>query len=243
MAAVLSGFLVHVDFYNLPLMVPVALCCKHPSKVVLKSVMIWVILTFTSNLILSNINFNLKDMVDSVYISRMRIDSLRPNSGMTWYLFAQAFPAFNSLIKITFQMVLMVFWPACILKFRSDPMFVFFTLIGSQMILKGYPSAADYALFFALLTTQARLVEHSRVLFVALFVAAGVYVLKMQMWRYWIELPGFNANFYYVFTLIWNAALVIIFMDVVAAYNKTKIYEYNERLKEKEYEKCKLLQR
>ncbi len=140
-------------------------------------------------------------------------------------------------------MVLMVFWPACILKFRSDPIFMFFTLIGAQMILKGYPSVTDYGLFFALLMTQAQLFEQTRVLFIALFVAAGVYVLKMQMWRYWIELPGFNANFYYIFTLIWNAALVIIFMDVVAAYNKTKIYEDNPRLKEKEYEKCKLFQR
>lgn len=246
--AVLTGFLIHVDFYNLALVAPIAMAFKTCSmKVAIKSLIIWLILTFSSNFLMSNIfkidSFSLFSMIDSVYLSRMRIDSLRPNSGMTWYLFAQVFPVFTPLIKVTFQLVLMVFWPACVIKFRSDPIFMFLALIGSQMILKGYPSVTDYALFFGLMTTQARLFEQTRVLFIALFVAAGVWVLKMQMWRYWIELPGFNANFYYIFTLIWNAVLIIIYMDLMAAYNKTKIYEDNPKLNGKEYENCKLFQR
>lgn len=245
-ATVLTGFLVHSDFYNLALVAPIAMCFNNSKKVALKCLTVSAILTLSSSLILSNyfkFDISILQLIDSVYLSRMRIDSLRPNSGLTWYLFTQVFPAFNSLIKITFQMTLMVFWPACAIKFRNDPIFMFLALIGSQMILKGYPSVADYALFFGLLMTQAKYFEQTRVLFIALFVAAGVYVLKMQMWRYWIELPGFNANFYYVFTLIWNAVLVIIFMDLLAAYNKTKIYEENPKLKGKEYEKCKLFQR
>lgn len=91
--------------------------------------------------------------------------------------------------------------------------------------------------------TQSHLFNRSRILLIALFVSAGVFVLQMQIWRYWIELPGFNANFYYVFTLIWNAVLVIIQMDLVAAYNKTKIYAENKKLEGKEYEKFKLFQR
>jgi hypothetical protein len=249
-AAILTGFLIHVDFYNLALVAPIALSFKSSSKkVATKCLAIWLILTFSSSLLVSRVfkievdNHFVISMIDSVYLSRMRIDSLRPNSGMTWYLFSQVFPAFTSLIKVTFQMVLIVFWPACALKFRSDPIFMFLSLIGSQMILKGYPSVADYVLFFGLLMTQARLFEQTRILFIALFVAAGVYVLKMQIWRYWIELPGFNANFYYIFTLIWNAVLIIIYVDLMAAYNKTKIYEDNPKLKEKVYEKFKIFQR
>ena len=248
--AVLTGFLIHVDFYNLALVAPMAMCFKSSKKVAIKCLAIWLILTFSSSFLLTNYFKidNLKgnllfSMIDSVYLSRMRFDSLRPNSGMTWYLFAQVFPTFTPLIKTTFQMILIVFWPACAIKFRSDPIFMFLALIGSQMILKGYPSVADYVLFFGLMMTQAKLFEQSRVLLIALFVAAGVYVLKMQIWRYWIELPGFNVNFYYIFTLIWNAVLIIIYLDLISAYNKTKIYEENPKLKEKEYENCKLFQR
>lgn len=249
LTAFICGFLMHLDFNNFALLAPIAFATKYARyKIVLKCLTAWMIFTITSQFLLSSY-WGIQDkrilfqITDSVYVSRMRIDSLRPNSGMLWYLFAQAFPAFTPLIKITFQMTLLSFWPACAVKFRRDPVFMFFMLLGSQMILKGYPSVADYALFFGLLMTQARLFERARVLFVALFVAAGVYVLKMQIWRYWIELPGFNANFYYIFTLIWNAVLIVIMMDVLAAYNKHQIYQENLKLKEKAYEKCKLFQR
>ena len=242
--AVLGGFLIHVDFYNLALLAPLAIRSK---RILVKTVAFWLILSISSTWLLHycwNVpRASLLDIIDSVYISRMRIDSLRPNSGMSWYLFAQVFPAFTPLLKMTFQSTLMVFWPACAIKFRSDPVFMFLMIIGSQMILKGYPSSTDYALFFGLMMTQAHVFEQTRVLFIALFVAAGVYVMKMQIWRYWIEVNGFNANFYYIFTLIWNAVLIIIFMDLVSAYNKTRIYEENKELNDKSYEKCKLFQR
>lgn len=235
--AALIGFLIHVDLYNLALIGLLALKSK---RIVAKSLAFWLILTISSGWLW---RCSLWLIIDSVYISRMRIDSLRPNSGLTWYLFAQVFPAFTPILKITFQLTLMVFWPACALKFRSDPLFMFLMLTGSQMVLKGYPSVSDYALFFGVLMTQAHLFERARVLFIALFVAAALFILQMQIWRYWIEVPGFNANFYYIFTLIWNAVLVIIQMDLLAAYNKTRIYEDNKKLNGKEYEKCKVFQR
>ena len=245
--AIICGFLIHVDFYNLALVLPIALATKTPKWTAFKCLTTWMVLLITSNWILSHYwsikNVQIFGIIDSVYISRMRMDSLRPNSGMFWYLYAQVFPAFTPLLKITFQMTLAVFWPACSIKFRSDPVFMFMALIGSQMILKPYPSVVDYAMYFSLLMTQFHLFEHARVLLVAFFVAFGVYVLKMQIWRYWIELPGFNANFYYIFTLIWNAILIIIYLDVIAAYNKHQIYRNYKKLEGKEYDKCKLFQR
>lgn len=245
--AALCGFLIHVDFYNLALVAPIALATKNPKKVALKCLATWMILFITSNWLLSlywgirKVQFG--EMLDSVYLSMMRVDSLRPNSGMFWYLYTQSFPAFTPLLKITFQMTLAVFWPACSIKFSSDPVFMFLALLGSQMILKPYPSVVDYAVYFGVLMTQFHIFERTRVLLVAFFVAFGVYVLKMQIWRYWIELPGFNANFYYIFTLIWNAILIIMYLDVIAAYTKHRIYRDNPKLEGKEYDKCKLFQR
>lgn len=248
--ALVCGVLIHLDWNNLAFIAPIAAAfSKKRTVVVVKCLAVWLVLTISSKFLLSS-HWNVVDdegilikILDSVHFSRMRIDSLRPNSGMLWYLFSQVFPGFTPLIKITFQLTLMTFWPACAIKFQKDPIFMFFMLFGSQMILKGYPSVADYALFFGLLMSQARLFERARVLFIALFVAAGVYVLKMQIWRYWIELPGFNVNFYYIFTLIWNAVLIVILLDVLAAYNKHQIYIYNPKLKEKAFEKSKLHQR
>ena len=247
LGAAICGFLVHVDFYNVALVAPVALASKNPMKVALKCLTAWLVLLVTSNWLLSAVwgmeSVQFSGIIDSVYLSRMRMDSLRPNSGMFWYLYAQVFPAFSPLLKITFQLTLMVFWPACIIKFRSDPVFMFLALLGSQMILKPYPSVVDYGLYFGVLMTQFHLFERARVLLVAFFVAFGVYVLKMQIWRYWIELPGFNANFYYIFTLIWNALLIIIYLDIISAYSKHQIYRDNKKLEGKEYSACKLFQR
>ena len=250
-SVLMTGFLVHFDFYNLALVAPMTFCFKtsgRRSKFILKFLSVWIILTLSSNWILSHVwnvkRVSLLSIIDSVYISRMRIDSLRPNSGLSWYLFSQVFPAFTPLLKMTFQLTLMVFWPACAIKFRKDPIFMFTALIGTLAILKGYPSVSDYGLFFGLLMTQARVFEQCRVLIIALFVAGGVFVIKMQVWRYWIELPGFNVNFYYIFTLVWNAILVIIYLDVVAAYNKSEIYRNNSKIEKGEgYENCKLFQR
>lgn len=246
-AAAVCGFLIHLDFYNLALLAPISLASKNPKMSAFNILICSSVLLITSPILLSaywNINSSsLLGIIDSVYLSRMRMDSLRPNSGMFWYLYAQSFPAFTPLLKITFQMTLAVFWPACSMKFRSDPVFMFMALLGSQMILKPYPSVVDYALYFGLLMTQFHLFERARVLLVAFFVAFGVYVLKMQIWRYWIELPGFNVNFYYIFTLIWNAILIIMYLDVITAYNKHQIYSDNKKLEGKEYEKCKLFQR
>lgn len=244
-AAALAGFLLHADVYNFALLAPLAACSK---RIFVKSLAFWLVLSVSSMWLMRSVwglknPSSLASIFDSIYASVLRIDSLRPNSGMTWYLFAQVFPSYTPLLKITFQLTLMVFWPACALKFRSDPVFMLLMLTGSQMVLKGYPSVSDYALFFGVFTTQAHLFNRSRLLFIALFVAISVYVLQMQIWRYWIEVSGFNANFYYIFTLIWNAALIIIQMDLLAAYNKTKIYENNPKLSGKEYAKCKLFQR
>lgn len=247
-SSILCGFLIHVDFNNLALIAPIALTFKNNSKkFILNCMTTWTILLISSNWILYHFwdikNVQFMDIIDSVYISKMRMDNIRPNSGMFWYLYAQVFPAFISLLKFTFQMTLMVFWPACAIKFHSDPIFMFISIIGSQMILKPYPSVVDYSLYFGLLMTQFHLFERTRVLFITFFVSFGIYILKIQIWRYWIELPGFNANFYYIFTLIWNASLVIIYLDIVSAYNKHQIYCKNKKLEGKEFEKCKLFQR
>lgn len=245
--AAICGFLIHADFYNLALVPPIALATKNPKKVALKCLIVAMILLITSKWLLSSYwrigNVKFSEIIDSVYLSMLRVDSLRPNSGMFWYLYTQSFPVFTPLLKITFQMTLAVFWPACSVKFSSDPVFMFMAILGSQMILKPYPSVVDYAVYFSLLMTQFHIFERTRVLLIAFFVAFGVYVLKMHIWRYWIELPGFNVNFYYIFTLIWNVILIIMYLDVISAYRKHRIYRDNKKLEGKEYDKCKLFQR
>lgn len=247
MTAILSGFLIHMDIYNLAVIGPIVVISM---KTGIKSLAVWLILSISSMWLCSNywkIPVNglagLADILDSVYFSRMRTDSLRPNSGMSWYLFSQVFPVFTPMLKWTFQLILAVFIPACSIKFRKNPVFMFLTLIGAQMILKGYPSVSDYSLFFSVLLTQMRIVERTRILLIALFVAFGVFVMMLQIWRYWIELPGLNVNFYYIFTLIWNATLITILIDVVSAYNLTELYEENPGLSGRELEGCKVFQR
>lgn len=250
LAAVICGFLIHCDFYNFSLIAPISFASSSVTlriKIAIKCFAAWIVFTVSSRFVLFWFwrvpSASTLAVLDSVLLSRMRQDSLRPNAGLMWYLFAQTFPVFRDLLKITWQMCLMAFWPACAIKFRSDPLFMFSALTASLSILKGYPSVSDYALFFNLLLLHNWLFPRTRLLLISLFAAAAVFVIKMQVWRYWIEFPGFNANFYYIFTLIWNGLLVVIFLDLAAAYNKHKIYQQNPKLLEKEYDHFKLLQR
>ena len=249
LSALLAGFAVYSDFYSVALVVPMILCFKPERrfKFTVKCLIVWLFLLGSSDFLLFRI-WSVKALhpfsfINSVYLSRMRIDSLRPNSGLNWYLFTQVFPVFRPLLKISCQIILMVFWPACVIKFNKDPMFMLFLLVGSQAVLKGYPSVSDNVLFFGLLMTQFKLFEHTRILFLALFAAFGVFAFKLQIWRYWIELPGFNVNFYYISTLIWNVVLIIIILDILTAYGKYKIFLDNPIMKDKKLIDCKLFQR
>lgn len=99
----------------------------------------------------------------------------------------------------------------CAIKFKNDPLFMLFLLIGSQAVLKGYPSVSDYVLFFGLLMTQFKFFEHTRSFF-------SPYSLPLEFSYLNYKFGGFNLNFYYISTLIWNVVLVIIILDTLSAY-------------------------
>ena len=181
--------------------------------------------------------------LESVYFSRLRVDDLRPNCGLFWYFHQQVFATFSSLFKVTLQLVPMAFVISSAIKFSHDPLFLAFILQASQTILKADPSAADYVLLFGLLYTQRQLLERTRITFILLFGLAGIFVFLMRVWDYLIQYNGFNMNFYYSFTLAWNIVLVMITLEMVLAHLKEKIYTDNPVLNEKEFEKCKLMQR
>lgn len=180
---------------------------------------------------------------ESDYWSRLRVDDLRPNAGLFWYLYQQIFAHFSDFLKVVLHLVPAALVVPVSIKFEQDPLFLAFVLQAATTILKPDPSGADYVLLCGLLFAQQRIFEHTRVLFVALFVQAGILVFLFRVWDYWVRFNGFNANFYYVFSLAWNVVWVVITLEMVLAHQRSKIYSTYPFLKEKEFEKCKLIQR
>jgi phosphatidylinositol glycan class U len=180
---------------------------------------------------------------ESVYWSRLRVDDLRPNAGLFWYFYQEIFAHFSQFMKVVFHLVSAALIASFSIKFEQDPLFLAFVLQAATTILKPDPSGADYVFLCGLLFAQSHVFEYTRVLFIALFVQAGIFVFLLRIWDYWIRFNGFNVNFYFIFTLAWNVVWVVITLEMVLAYQRSKIYEAYPFLKEKEFEKCKLIQR
>ncbi len=181
--------------------------------------------------------------IESVYWSRLRVDDLRPNAGLFWYLYQEIFVHFSDFIKVTFHLVPWAMIAALSVKFEHDPLFLSFVLQAVTTILKADPSGADYVLLCAFLFAQNRVFEETRVLFIALFVQVGIFVFLLRVWDYTVHFNGFNMNFYYIFTLAWNVGWVMITLEMVLAFQRSKMRATYPFLQEKEFEKCKLIQR
>lgn len=249
----LSGLSTYLEFLSIPLIFPVAIlassntqnCEKELKSFMIKSVSFTFILFILSGLFVKlYLNSDRPfAFIYSAYLSRIHSDDLRPNSGLFWYLFTQVFSTFRSLFKVTIPMVLLAFWAPVSMKYRKDPLFMIFLHVAIQSLLKPYPSAADYSFLFTLLAMQAHLFERTRVLFFAVFIAAGIFVFQMKIWRYWIEVPGFNVNFYYIFTLAWNIIIAVIVLEMTMAQGMDQLHKENPELLDDKYKEYKVYQR
>lgn len=238
-SALAMALVVYLDVRQVAFVIP-AFLWHRSKRFVFQTVIMWSALVYASVLMPSSSSLS---FLESVYFSRLRVDDLSPNAGLFWYLYQQVFAHFSSFLKVTFQLVPCALVVPLSLKFEHDPSFLAFVLQALLVVFKPDPSGADYVLLCGLLFAHSHIFEHTRVLFFALFVEAGVFVFLLRIWDYWIRFNGFNANFYYIFTLVWNVVWIVITLEMVLAHQRARLYGMYPFLKDKEFEKCKLIQR
>lgn len=177
--------------------------------------------------------------------SRLAYSSLKPNVGLYWYLFIEMFDFFRPLFAIFLQLHSLFYWIPAGVRFRHDPLFMAFLLIGLQAILQPYPTVADATLYLSMIPLFPELYD-STTGSVTLLVIFGLDLRAVPLcliallfagalapvnWYYWIHQGSGNANFYYATTLLYNIPHVIILIDMMRAHLYTFVLRLNPDLR------------
>lgn len=80
----------------------------------------------------------------------LTLPSLTPSLSLWWYFFIEIFDHFRDFFLLVFNAHLAMWTLPVTLRFRHDPLFAVFLLIGVQAIFKPYPTAGDVATWWAL---------------------------------------------------------------------------------------------
>ena len=95
------------------------------------------------------------------YGSRLSYASLKPNVGLYWYLSIEMFDFFRPLFAIFLQLHSLFYWIPTGIRFRHDPLFMAFMVIGLQAVLQPNPTVADAALYLAMIPLFPELYDSS----------------------------------------------------------------------------------
>lgn len=86
----------------------------------------------------------------AVYRSFLTLPSLTPGLSLWWYFFIEMFEHFRHFFLLVFNAHLAAWTIPVTLRFRHDPLFATFLLLGVQSIFKPYPTAGDVATWLSL---------------------------------------------------------------------------------------------
>lgn len=157
-----------------------------------------------------------------------RVQDLRPNIGLAWYLFVEMFDHFRAFFLAVFQLKHAVYVVPGLVKFRRDPVMLaaFYTAVAS--IFKPYPTVGDTVLMLTLGSfLGTSLLGRARVLPVYLFVLMFVSMLGPINLHCWIQQGSGNANFFYAVVLLFNAANILVAIDVVRQWVRRECERLN----------------
>lgn len=160
-------------------------------------------------------------------LSRLSYESLKPNIGLYWYLFMEMFDFFRPLF-VTFLQLHSFFYPFPLyVRFKHDPFFLSFATVAIMALIQPYPTAADAGLFLSMIAMFPELQSQWILLPWALLFLPVSIVLAPVMWQLWIVQGSGNANFYYAATLLYNAPLFLVLIDMLRSRIMESILRLN----------------
>jgi phosphatidylinositol glycan class U len=159
------------------------------------------------------------DFVGPVYLSWAHAHDSRPNGGAWWYLLSQVLLPARPVFVLALHALPHLCMAPLALRLRRTPMVGAALSLGVVAAFKPFPTATDQLVAVAAMLAQLEqpLLERAR----RMPVAVGAMLLGLATGHplrdRWLEARAFNANFYYVATVVLSAGHALLVCDLAAA--------------------------
>ncbi|KAG8733575.1 hypothetical protein FRC11_005018 [Ceratobasidium sp. 423] len=140
-----------------------------------------------------------------------------PNCGLWWYFFTEMFDHYRPFFLFTFSAHPLIYITPICMKFRHDPFYAAFLLLGVSATLKSYPTLADAGLFISLMPLFPETFPHLRHPLPTFLLHLHSALLMPLASHLWLSQGTGNANFLYAATLVFGLANLAMVVDAVWA--------------------------
>ncbi|KEP51340.1 putative GPI transamidase component PIG-U [Rhizoctonia solani 123E] len=140
-----------------------------------------------------------------------------PNCGLWWYFFTEMFDHYRPFFLFTFSAHPLIYIAPICMKFRHDPLYAAFLLLGVSAMLKSYPTLADAGLFISLTPLFPETFPYLRHPLPTFLLHLHSALLMPLASHLWLSQGTGNANFLYAATLVFGLANLAMVVDAVWA--------------------------
>ncbi|PFH49746.1 hypothetical protein AMATHDRAFT_146847 [Amanita thiersii Skay4041] len=169
-------------------------------------------LTFASTIIANGWSWT-----SQTWGASLLLPDLTPNPGLWWYFFTEMFDHFRPFFLMVFSVHLLIYVFPVFLKFRYDPLYASFILIGILGIFKPYPTLASPGLFISMIVIFPEIYAYLRHPVVTVLLYLHASLLMPLFHGLWLQQGTGNANFFYASTLVFACANGAALIDCIWA--------------------------
>ncbi|QRV93897.1 phosphatidylinositol glycan anchor biosynthesis class U protein [Ceratobasidium sp. AG-Ba] len=138
-----------------------------------------------------------------------------PNCGLWWYFFTEMFDHYRPFFLFAFSAHPLIYIAPICMKFKHDPFYAAYLLLGVSTTLKSYPTLADAGLFISLTPLFPETFAHLRHPLPTFLLHLHSALLMPLASHLWLSQGTGNANFLYAATLVYGLANGAMVIDAV----------------------------
>ncbi|KAG9123868.1 Pyranose 2-oxidase [Ceratobasidium sp. 392] len=138
-----------------------------------------------------------------------------PNCGLWWYFFTEMFDHYRPFFLFAFSAHPLIYVAPICMKFKHDPFYAAYLLLGVSATLKSYPTLADAGLFVSLTPLFPETFAYLRHPLPTFLLHLHSALLMPLASHLWLAQGTGNANFLYAATLVYGLANGAMVIDAV----------------------------
>ncbi|KAG8727341.1 hypothetical protein FRC12_022594 [Ceratobasidium sp. 428] len=138
-----------------------------------------------------------------------------PNCGLWWYFFTEMFDHYRPFFLFAFSVHPLIYIAPICMKFKHDPFYAAYLLLGVSATLKSYPTLADAGLFISLTPLFPETFAYLRHPLPTVLLHLHAALLMPLASHLWLAQGTGNANFLYAATLVYGLANGAMVIDAV----------------------------
>ncbi|KAG9103357.1 hypothetical protein FRC06_011304 [Ceratobasidium sp. 370] len=138
-----------------------------------------------------------------------------PNCGLWWYFFTEMFDHYRPFFLFAFSAHPLIYVAPICMKFKHDPFYAAYLLLGVSATLKSYPTLADAGLFISLTPLFPETFAYLRHPLPTVLLHLHAALLMPLASHLWLAQGTGNANFLYAATLVYGLANGAMVIDAV----------------------------